>query len=64
MKAFYVVRRHRPLAQLFQTKFKPMYSDQYEVVQAFTDPVEANTAKVKLESRSRRFRYSIGRIAL
>ena len=64
MKAFYVVRRHRPMAPVFQTKLKPMFSDQYEVVQAFDNPAEANAVKEKLEARGRRFKYSIGRIAL
>lgn len=64
MKAFWIVRRHRPVITMFQAKCKDLWSDQYEIVQAFDDPEKANAAKQKLSSRGNRFKYTVGRIAL
>lgn len=67
MKAFYVVRRHKPLPDMYQPSHRLIvrYSNDYQIIDTYTDPEPANMKVDELKQRmGKRFKYSIGRIAL
>lgn len=67
MKAFYVVRRHKPLPDMYQPSHRLIvrYSNDYQIIDTYKDPEPANMKVDELKQRmGKRFKYSIGRIAL